>query len=76
YFFCKEALEKKTEMSLFQSEFASITEFLSYMNNTSTQNVDPFSKMIGYSNTINHQIEQCKVAVNYPNEGLPVLIHG
>ncbi|MDF2682964.1 MAG: system transcriptional activator [Brevibacillus sp.] len=76
YFFCKEALEKKTEMPLYQSEFASMAEFLAYMSKTSTVNVDPFSKMIGYSNTISHQIEQCKVAVNYPNEGLPVLIHG
>lgn len=76
YFFCKEVLEKKTEVTFYQTEFSGMSDFLAYMNKTSTTIADPFSKMIGYSNTISRQIEQCKVAVNYPNEGLPVLIHG
>lgn len=75
YFFCKEALETKTGRLMDQSEFASLTEFHSYLNDTAKTVVDPFSKMIGYASTISHQIEQCKVAVNYPH-GLPVLIHG
>ncbi|WP_421617756.1 sigma 54-interacting transcriptional regulator [Brevibacillus sp. TJ4] len=76
YFFCKETLEQKWAISLYKSEFASMADLFACKQNISSSEADPFSKMIGYMNTISHQIEQCKVAVNYPPAGLPVLIHG
>lgn len=36
----------------------------------------PFSKFIGYDGSMKYIIEQCKAAINYPPNGLPILISG
>lgn len=37
---------------------------------------NPFSKFIGFDGSIKYQIEQCKAAVKYPPNGIPMLING
>lgn len=37
---------------------------------------NPFSKFIGFDGSIKYQIEQCKAAVKYPPNGIPILING
>lgn len=37
---------------------------------------DPFSKLIGYKGSLKNQVEQCKAAASYPNNGLPVMLTG
>ncbi|RNB90386.1 PRD domain-containing protein [Brevibacillus fluminis] len=76
YFFCKETVEQKLNMAIGQHEFQSKAEFFDYLRHSNRRTSDPFARMIGYNNTIHYEIEQCKVAVNYPPSGLPVLIHG
>lgn len=36
----------------------------------------PFSKFIGYDGSMKYHIEQCKAAINYPPNGIPILISG
>lgn len=76
YFFSKEVIEESFHVSMNQTQFSSLKEFLDNLRNLKNPSYDPFSKMIGYNSTISYEIEQCKVAVNYPSDGLPVLIHG
>lgn len=35
-----------------------------------------FEKAIGYSTSISYAIEQCKAAIKYPHNGLPILLNG
>ena len=39
-------------------------------------NQDPFSKFIGFDGSVKYQIEQCKAAIKYPPNGIPILING
>ena len=43
---------------------------------TSTDYQDPFSKFIGFDGSVKYQIEQCKAAIKYPPNGIPILING
>lgn len=36
----------------------------------------PFIKLIGYRGSLKSQVEQCKAATSYPNNGLPILLTG
>lgn len=35
-----------------------------------------FMKMIGYDSSLGKAIDQVKAALNYPNNGLPILLYG
>lgn len=43
---------------------------------TSSNNKDPFTKLIGYDGSLKEQVEQCKAAAVYPNKGLPITLTG
>ena len=37
---------------------------------------DPFSSLIGFDGSLRYQVEQCKAAIRYPPNGIPILITG
>jgi sigma-54 dependent transcriptional regulator, gfr operon transcriptional activator len=76
YFFSKEVLEKEFETPIEETIFSSIEELLHYVEKKEHFIIDPFSKFIGHSTAVQEEVEQCKVAVNYPPSGLPILISG
>lgn len=45
-------------------------------NTKNRKHSDPFSKLVGYNGSLKNQVEQCKAAASYPNNGLPVLLTG
>lgn len=63
-------VNKKNTFSL--EEFKEISSFLD--NESKTE--DPFKYLIGYNNSLSHQIEQAKAAIMYPPHGLHTLILG
>ena len=38
--------------------------------------VDPFGSLVGWNGSLGEVVEQCKAAVKYPNNGLPIIITG
>ena len=37
---------------------------------------DPFREFIGFDKSLREQMEKCRLAANYPNRGMPVMILG
>lgn len=73
YFYDRHALEERHNCLLDKAVYDSIDE----LNHTlSAQKEEDFEKLIGYRNSLRHAVEQCKAAVAYPPNGLPILIHG
>ena len=67
YFYSKSELIKKG----YDIQVNIFNEFKSF----NTKNKD-FEKLIGANGSLKHVIEQCKAAVSYPDNGLPILING
>lgn len=74
YYFHKEAFEKQF-YPLQNNLYTSVKEIQGEQPLFSKQQ-DFFSLLIGHDKSLNRVIEQIKTALNYPGEGLPVLIHG
>ena len=69
YFFSKEVLESLWSVSIPKSIYNSIEELLLLKE-------QDFEQLIGYNGSLKEQVEQCKAAMSYPGEGLPILIWG
>lgn len=67
YFFDVKELEKKG-IEVSNSVFDSFSNLMA-------KKVD-FERLIGYRGSLSHAIEQCKAAMSYPPQGLPILLNG
>jgi len=85
YFIEREAFERKIEKKLtgdliFDSFDALKIQALEKALNAPYRSTEvrqsPFSKFIGYEGSMKYHIEQCKAAINYPPNGIPILING
>ncbi|KAF1299439.1 transcription antiterminator BglG [Enterococcus sp. JM4C] len=74
YFFHKEAFERHSYL-LSQNVYRS-AEDIRKEQPLFGRETDFFSLMIGHDKSLNRVIEQIKTALNYPDNGLPVLITG
>ena len=75
YFLHKRVIEGTYEVSLKHNVFQSM-EDLSDELNKGKRNLKNFQKAIGYNSGIAYCVEQCKAAMKYPPNGLPVLLAG
>lgn len=73
YFYDCEELQNKYQLLFEQKIFASIDELEKYCSKEKTED---FEKLIGYQDSLRHVVEQCKAAISYPPNGLPILING
>lgn len=71
YFFDREIVEQKNGSTLTSCIFQSFEEF----QHMFIDDIDDFSQLIGFSNSLHSVVEHCKAAISYPG-GLPILIHG
>lgn len=69
YFFDCHSLEQKWNIRLKEFEFSSIGTLLA-------QKEHDFDKLIGYKGSLSSIIDQCKAAMSYPDNGLPIMIYG
>lgn len=72
-------LPKQDLETMFQHAFASTYDNMEdFMETTKQTHQDEgiFNKLVGYNSSLSYEIEQCKAAVNYPGNGLPVLLYG
>lgn len=74
YYFHKQTLEKKYQQSILKNEYTDLNDLLDDLQINKKNSV--FSKLIGYKGSLKYCLEQCKSAVMYPGNGLPVLLHG
>jgi len=75
YFFSLVALGDKSSQDLPEGVYDSI-EFLKEAIEGHKEKSSAFDKMIGASGSLSYNIEQCKAAISYPGNGLPILILG
>jgi sigma-54 dependent transcriptional regulator of gfr operon len=90
FFFDKNILEEKYEIELTDyTIFPNLVKLFHVLNKNNDSNItnigiddpqkgrrDVFSIMVGYDGSLRFQIEQCKAAIRYPPNGLPILITG
>ena len=69
YFFDKSALIKKWNVRFMGNEFASFDLLMA-------QKEHDFDQLIGYNGSLSSVVEQCKAAMCYPDNGLPIMIYG
>ncbi len=74
YFFHKKTLERKFHLQLGQNEFDYAEELWEILAEENEE--EGGENIIGFSATLNYCICQCKSAVKYPGNGIPVLIWG
>lgn len=72
YFFSRKELEERFNKTCSQDQFQNFEEFLESLQ---TRKSD-FEELIGYDNSLHSVVEHCKAAVAYPENGLPILVHG
>lgn len=68
YFLYKDYYENNKQ------DFIKTNEYLN--TNSDPSNTNVFSNLIGYNGSLKNVIQQCKAAVNYPPNGLPILLTG
>ena len=76
YYMDKLVIYEKYKVDVDKFLFDSIDDFKDYIASRKEIVRDPFNKLIGHEGSLYHQIEECKAAVTYPPNGLPVLILG
>ncbi len=79
YFLDKGIIENRAGVQFFDNmSFESFKELNSYINggNKKGSEANTFCKLVGYDGSLKNQIEQCKAAVRYPPNGIPMLITG
>lgn len=76
YFLHKEIFENKMDFSLDKNVYDSWSEICDVKEISEGMEENTFEKIIGSSGSLVSQIEQCKAAVTYPPEGLPILVTG
>ncbi|MFD3155384.1 sigma 54-interacting transcriptional regulator [Haloimpatiens sp. FM7330] len=75
YFFHKKSLEHKYNIWLESKVYESLEELKQNFIKQEKKLVN-FEKAIGFQESLHYAIEQLKAAVNYPADGLPVLLNG
>lgn len=74
YFFHRQTLEEQFHVHLSKNVFDSIEELLQEIKPNTIHHI--FSQLIGYNGSLNLCINQCIAAINYPGNGLPILLQG
>ncbi len=74
YFFHKKNVERSAQVRLDSCVFSGLDEFQMKCRNGDRKR--DFQKAVGHYLSLSTCIEQCKAAVQYPPNGLPVLLHG
>ncbi len=74
YFFWRSSLEAGKEGTLSENTYASVEELYDELMEKS--NASPFDKLIGTGASLSYNVEQCKAAITYPGNGLPILLLG
>lgn len=72
-FFDVAEIEKSRNIKIEDFEFKSLLEFNKYLIPTEEKD---FEKLIGYNESLNIVVNQCKAAISYPTNGLPILLYG
>lgn len=71
-FFHKVELTKYYRIYDIPNVFISIQEFRSFIE----KEYNVCENLVGYNGSLKYAVEQCKSAINYPNNGLPILLYG
>ncbi len=74
YFFHRQALEEQFHTHLTKNVFNNLEELLQELKPNTVHHI--FSRLIGYNGSLNPCINQCIAAINYPGNGLPILLQG
>ena len=75
YYFERKTVMAKYELEQIDSEFYDLEEFISCIRKKSNEKLN-FEKGIGYNLSLKQAIDKCKVAVDYPKNGLPFYLVG
>lgn len=76
YFLHRQVLEETYGVHLKEKEaYLSMEELISELEQ-GFHGKSGFEKLIGYNSGLSYEVEQCKAAMNYPPDGLPVLMVG
>lgn len=73
YFFAREELQQRYDISLDQDTYDSLEILYGILTK---QKSNAFSDLIGAKESLSYVVEQCKAAVTYPGNGLPILLQG
>ncbi len=75
YFFSREVLEDEYHIRIEKDIFTNLDELNKYLRSIVSKKKN-FAKMIGYDAGLSYEISQCRMAINYPPHGLPLLFCG
>lgn len=75
YFLHRKILERKYHIELEETEYEFLEDLWEVLEEADEGEYGE-EEVIGFSNTLNYCINQCKSAVKYPGSGVPVLIWG
>lgn len=75
YFFAKKELQQAFPKAITKQEYVSISELREELDVTHYHS-SIFHSLIGYKGSLSNCITQCKAAITYPNNGLPILLQG
>lgn len=75
YFFDREALEEEYHIQIKKDVFANLPELQKYLRHNAMKKKN-FAKAVGSDAGLSYEISQCRMAMNYPPNGLPMLFCG
>ena len=75
YFFDVEVLETLYQIKIDRSAFMGVSELAHYLESTAGKKKN-FEKAIGYDAGLSYEVAQCRMAMEYPPQGLPMLLAG
>ncbi len=74
YFLWRGVLEESTPGVLLEDIYPSMEDLIQVMSHKTYTSV--YSKLIGSGGSLSYNVEQCKAAITYPGNGLPILLLG
>lgn len=74
YFFHRKNVERSAQITVDTCIFSGLDEFMIKIRSGKTKR--DFQKAIGHYLSLSPCIEQCKIAIRYPPNGLPILLYG
>lgn len=75
YFVHRRTVERKYDRKLTVDSYKNTNELMRFLENRTEEKPD-FQKAVGFDSSLSYCIEQCKAAVQYPPNGLPLLLSG
>ena len=75
YFFHIEVLEEMYRVRLQKRDFLSVTELARYLTSNAKRKKN-FAKAVGHDAGLSYEVAQCRMAMEYPPHGIPVLLTG